>query len=195
MKTSEKLKALAALYEAQESGKQLQRAHPSFGWRDELLIVEVDIDEFEPTLWRVKPEEPPKPSQEWLDKHGVELTGECRVAVTGELTHCIDFGTTNARYDIDPMVITTIPGIECCPRWILRRRPPVEKWEPWTIDDVPLPLVVRSRDQPFGRIVLGTILSADDHGQLQAPHGDWITFQTLLEKYVQRDGQPCGRKV
>jgi len=74
--------------------------------------------------WHVRPIAatlpcPPKPSQEWMDRHDVELTGEYRTPNVGELIHWT-CGQGN--------VLETMPaepanaGANHGPRWILRRR-------------------------------------------------------------------------
>lgn len=192
MKTSERLKQLAALHEAQDAGKTTQYWHLYDGWVDR-RIEAISLNEFLPHCWRVKPDEPAKPSQEWLDKHGVELTGECRVAVDGELTHSVDFGTANARYDLGPMIITTIQGVECCPRWILRRKQP--EYVPWTIEEW---------NERVGTVVQSTNPTNKCRFVITQTNGTciWIGGQLsgfypdqAFAGFEQLDGSPCGRRV
>lgn len=203
----ERLKLAIPLLQALADGKNLEnKASPSETW---LAVNAVSLNILadrvltNPQLYRIAPDPPPnKPSQEWLDKHGVELTGECRVAVTGELTHCIDFGTTKPLYDSGPLTIHTLANVAySSPRWILRRKPPVEKLEPWTIETVPLPLVVKSISPDASAIYQvaqvnrdGVFLLFKMNSQLE-PTMRLCGYTELLEDFVQRDGQPCGRKV
>lgn len=63
---------------------------------------------------------PPKPPQDWLDKHGVELTGECRVVNHSETGSVIFAFADGEAYRIcENSWIST-------PAWILRKKAPPE---------------------------------------------------------------------
>lgn len=71
--TREESAKWAALLQAQADGKQLQRVAGGVWMTRELVGSDIIYDD--PDGWRIATDLPPKPSQEWLDKHGVELTG------------------------------------------------------------------------------------------------------------------------
>ncbi len=70
-------------------------------------------------------------------------------------------------------------------RWIAE--PADEVVEPWTLDTVPMPLVVKRRRD--GKLC--TITCAD-HAQVGLGGAGGMDYAALLRDYVQRDGQPCG---
>lgn len=71
----------------------------------------------------ITPIEPPKPPQDWLDKHGVELTGECRLVRAGDLYYSLAYShVALCRYDHDELSGRY---------WILRKKEPPK---PETVD-------------------------------------------------------------
>lgn len=149
-----------------------------------------------PHLWRIAPELPPKPSQEWLDKHGVELTGEFRIPVNGEIW--VSENNDEALHLPSGGEVPPYYGIGA--RWILRKRAPAVN--PWTIETVPMPLVLKRKYDS----TLWVVVSARTDGVLTCgTHDDSLGFNTqanasimrhswkwLMDKFTHRDGSPCG---
>lgn len=69
---------------------------------------------------------PPKPPQDWLDKHGVELTGECRVVNKSETGSVIFAALT----DYGAYILWENAWVSK-PAWILRKKAPPK---PETVD-------------------------------------------------------------
>jgi len=128
---------------------------------------------------------PVKPPQEWLDARRMELTGECKAPVWGELH--VFFNSYNQWWGVSELT-----AISKC--WMLRKREP--KWRPWKdATEVPDNLMIRGKHCADGTYFHPLV------------HGDgvtWLNVKTHLEEhllydelfrvYVQRDGSPCGAK-
>lgn len=187
MTDTERIKMALPLLQALADGKQLQFRMPNDEWR----AMELDCDAVleQPTSYRIAPDLPPKPSQEWLDKHGMEIDGDSprRIEKDGEIFAPIVF-------DYPPIIRTAERYEEkslfggC--RWILRKiakREPL--YEPWTIETVP---------SPFPQIeIRGHITEvewADEFG-VKLRDGWRHTYASLFREGKTRDGLHCGRRV
>lgn len=81
---------------------------------------------------------PPKPWPWWLEKHGVELTGDCRIPKVGELFFHI------SGLDSSSPVTWQEGWVEISPRWILCKKS-VKLIEE---KDIPLCAIIRRKDLP-----------------------------------------------
>ena len=180
--TREESAKWAALLQAQADGKQLQRVAGGVWMPRELVGSDIIYDD--PDGWRIATDLPPKPSQEWLDNHGVELTDEFRYP-GGDLHAPMNADLTPAEDDAPKQGCICIGN-----RWILRRRAPQVR--PWTIDTVPMPLVVKSR---AGTIYQVVCVHKDGVDIACHKSSTELTYKWLLDAYTQRYGSPCGEVV
>lgn len=144
---------------------------------------------------RIAPDLPPKPSQEWLDKLGIEL-------LYGPMSHldaqrCHPDAITIWVSGADEWFFTETPARDCWKAvipatvYVVRKR--TTQVRPWTLATVPMPLVVRPKNGGsincgFGGFELGVWIGCSG-GVMQ------VFWDELLANYEQRDGSPCGEVV
>ncbi len=191
--TREESAKWAALLQAQADGKQIQYQYADLTWHD---VTITDISGIL-TRWRIAPDLPPKPSQEWLDyanNWNCDIIEWSYSPPAGALCGSMlsGFGSPSGipALRAEPFFCEAQLNGSTDGRWILRRRAPVVK--PWTIDTVPMPLVVIHKQA--GR--LAVCVSADKDGVwlISNTLGGVIivTYANLIRDFTQRDGSPCG---
>jgi hypothetical protein len=137
--------------------------------------------------YEIEQELPPKPPQEWLDRKGVELTGECREPRVTDNAYASYSYQDIWRQGIDKL-FATHPDIKNHyngKRWILRKKAP--KVIPWG----------RAEWERVGMVRGGYASNlvecvTDVHVQIQ---GYTYTHKEASEQYTQVDGKPCTKKV
>lgn len=193
MTDTERIKMALPLLQALADGKQLQFRMPNDEWRAMELDCDAVLDQ--PTSYRIAPDLPPKPPQEWMDKHGVEIDGDSprRIEKDGEIFAPIVF-------DYPPIIRTAERYEEkslfggC--RWILRKiAKPKPRYEPWDFQTVPMPLPVIFRGGTGYQIVAVFPVGFATIGGQQRGWKPDIHAWNDLQHYAQRDGLPCGRRV
>lgn len=175
--TREESAKWAALLQAQADGKPLEYMDWNHG---EWVPASLRPTDFggSPEKWRIAPDLPPKPSQEWLDKHGVELTGECRRPTENELTCCAHEGWEVPQRCEFPETWKT-------PYWILRRRAPVVK--PLSLSHDHLGMCIVRKDNTGSGIISGI-----RDGQFIIPGWGKAPPAELARDWTRLDGSPCG---
>lgn len=185
---------VAQLYAAQAEGKRFEFHHFD-GWQE----TTPNNGDFavQPDRWRIAPDLPPKPSQEWLDKHGVEIVAG---PMSSERARG-DYPTNQVAwlFSANEWVSTYSPAKDCFSAgdvdnvYVIRRRAPQVK--PWTIDTVPMPLVVKPR--ATGNLIAILAAKSECVVMLHTDDGKTTsaTYDELREHFTQRDGSPCGEVV
>lgn len=192
--TREESLAWAKLLQAQGEGKQLQkRCKSDTYWKNDTLdAVEMNISPVQ--WWRIAPDLPPKPSQEWLDQHGLEIVAGPMSSKTARGNYSMS--RVVWMRENDRWVVTNLPAIHCFNAgdvdnvYVVRFLVP--QYRPIPLSPVYLGRVVRS----IGGHMYGILSGISPGGVYTIPgHGNYSP-ESLLGGWVWEDsGLPCGEEI
>lgn len=184
--TKENARQWAKLLLAIADGKYVEVKLHDRNWIGPVqVILTVDMAMLDPERYRIV-ERGPKPTQEWLDERGFELTGEYRPWKNGDHFYSsandLGIGTIDCKVNDDN-------DYAYWSRWILRKKEPA--YRPYEDDPnragglVRMVVILKHTGDRF--------LIGWSNGSMVglAGYGE-VTLQHLFERFTFLDGTPCG---